>query len=441
MILKGSQRGNAAQLARHLLNLRENEHVELHELRGFSSDGLLDALNEAEAIAKGTRCKQCLFSLSLSPPPGVAVDVATFETAIEMVEMRLGLEGQPRAIVFHEKEGRRHAHAVWPRIDHETMIARNLPWFKTRLNDVAKELFLHHQWEMPKGFIDHALRNPLNFSREEWQQAKRREVDPRMLKAMFRACWHASDNAATLKAALEEKGYFLARGDRRGVVAVDYRGEVYSLSKWSGVKERDVAGRFPKPEKLPSVEATKALIATRMTEKLQTYIKEVDATYGRLSPSVEFRRIQLVQRQRQERKEFGEGHKSRWQAEERARAARLPRGFSGIWHRITGKHAKIKLQNELESLKAWQRDRAEKDALIARQLSERQELQKAVQHFRDQRTKDVGEIENEIGQYLALKRSDLPRVKDFNEKSGVRTPTRTKPKGRDKGFDGPDFTP
>ena len=58
MILKGSQRGNAAQLARHLLNLRENEHVELHELRGCSSEGLLDALHEAEAIARGTRCKQ-----------------------------------------------------------------------------------------------------------------------------------------------------------------------------------------------------------------------------------------------------------------------------------------------------------------------------------------------------------------------------------------------
>lgn len=79
--------------------------------------------------------------------------------------------------------------------------------------------------------------------------------------------------------------------------------------------------------------------------------------------------------------------------------------------------------------------------MISRQLTERQELQKAVQHFREQRTKDIGEIEKEIGEYLALKRNDLPRVKDFNEKSGARTPDRTRPKGRDKGFDGPDFTP
>jgi hypothetical protein len=44
MILKGSQRGGAAQLARHLLKTIENEHVELYEVRGFVSDDLPGAL-------------------------------------------------------------------------------------------------------------------------------------------------------------------------------------------------------------------------------------------------------------------------------------------------------------------------------------------------------------------------------------------------------------
>lgn len=441
MILKGSQRGNAAQLARHLLNLKENEHIEVHELRGFASDGLIDALHETEAVAKGTRCRQCLFSLSLSPPEGERVDIATFETAIEMVEIRLGLEGQPRAVVFHEKEGRRHAHAVWSRIDHETMTAKQLPWFKTRLMDISRELYLHHEWDMPRGFIDQALKSPLNFSREEWQQAKRRDVDPKLLKAMFRACWHASDNAATLKTALEEKGFFLARGDRRGVVAVDYKGEVYALGRWSGVKEKDVTGRFPKPEKLPSIDTAKALIATRMTERLQSFIKEVEATHSRVSPSIDFRRTQMVQRQRQERKELVEAQKERWKAEERARAGRLPRGFSAIWQRITGKYQKVRLQNEVETLKAWQRDRCEKDAMIARQQAERQELQRAVESFREKRNRDVGEIEAEIGKYLALKRDDLPRVKDFNDRSGAKPRTPMRPRDRGKDFKGPEFAP
>ena len=39
MILKGSQRGGALKLAVHLLRLDENDHVEVHELRGFSAAG------------------------------------------------------------------------------------------------------------------------------------------------------------------------------------------------------------------------------------------------------------------------------------------------------------------------------------------------------------------------------------------------------------------
>lgn len=69
MILKGNQRGGANNLAIHLLK-NENEHVEIHELRGFASDSLVSALNEAYAVSRGTRCKKFLFSLSLNPRLG-----------------------------------------------------------------------------------------------------------------------------------------------------------------------------------------------------------------------------------------------------------------------------------------------------------------------------------------------------------------------------------
>ena len=113
MILNANRRGNAKDLARHLLNTRDNDHVELHELRGFVADDLHGAFHESEAIAMGTKCITHLFSLSLSPPAYADVPVETFEKAIDRIENSLGLSDQPRAIVFHEKEGRRHAHAVW----------------------------------------------------------------------------------------------------------------------------------------------------------------------------------------------------------------------------------------------------------------------------------------------------------------------------------------
>lgn len=113
MIIKASQRGGGQNLAVHLLRTDENEHVELHELRGFTSDVLKGAFKESEAISLGTKCRQYLFSVSFSPPEGERVPVDAFVRSIDKAEEKLGLEGQPRAIIFHEKEGRRHAHCVW----------------------------------------------------------------------------------------------------------------------------------------------------------------------------------------------------------------------------------------------------------------------------------------------------------------------------------------
>ncbi len=136
MILKASQRGGGMQLAVHLLK-PENEHVELHEISGFVADDLAGAFKEVYAISKGTRCKQFLFSLSLNPPETEDVPVEVFEDVIARIEAKMGLAGQPRAIVFHEKQGRRHAHCVWSRIDAAKMKAINLPHFKLKLTELS----------------------------------------------------------------------------------------------------------------------------------------------------------------------------------------------------------------------------------------------------------------------------------------------------------------
>jgi hypothetical protein len=96
VILKGNQRAGGLQLARHLLNDRDNDHVTVQELRGFVSDDLQDAFNEAYAISRGTKCKQFLFSLSLNPPETESVSVDVFERAIAEIEDKLGLSNQPR---------------------------------------------------------------------------------------------------------------------------------------------------------------------------------------------------------------------------------------------------------------------------------------------------------------------------------------------------------
>ncbi|OED36824.1 hypothetical protein AB833_25790 [Chromatiales bacterium (ex Bugula neritina AB1)] len=152
MILKGSQRGGGSQLARHLLNTDDNDHVTVHQLRGFVSDNLPDAFKEAHAVSRGTKCQQFLFSLSLNPPESANVQIDVFKATLSSIESKLGLSDQPRAVVLHEKYGRRHAHCVWSRIDADTMKSINLPHFKMKLRDISRQLYLEHGWEMPVGF-------------------------------------------------------------------------------------------------------------------------------------------------------------------------------------------------------------------------------------------------------------------------------------------------
>jgi hypothetical protein len=209
MIIKASNRGGAISLGQHLLKT-ENEHVELHEVRGFIADDVMGAFKEAQAMASGTQCKKFLFSVSLNPPQSESVRVEVFERVADAIEERLGLTGQPRVIIFHEKEGRRHAHAVWSRIDTETLTARKLDFFKTKLNTLSRELFLENGWVMPKGFENPKLRDPTSFTLKEWQQAKRVGLDPRELKSAVQDCWKRSDSATAFSNALEERGLYLA---------------------------------------------------------------------------------------------------------------------------------------------------------------------------------------------------------------------------------------
>ena len=378
MILKGSQRGGAKQLAAHLLKAEENEQVEVYELDGFIADNLHDALQEIYAVSRGTRCQQFMFSVSLNPPQTESVPIEYFEKAIKDIEQNLGLKGQPRAVVFHEKEGRRHCHAVWSRIDTEDMKAINLPYYKMKLRDVSKELYFHYGWQMPKGLLNKEERNPLNFSLEQWQQAKRQGEDPKLLQKLFQDCWAVSDNRLSFEQALKRYGLYLAKGDRRGYVAIDYRGEVYSLSRWLKVKTKALKERLGPADSLPGSQEVKARISRRMTEKLQTYIHQTKKQFKEtLEPIIE-RKKALVRYQQNQREQLQHKQEERWQKESIQRSQRLPKGIKGIWYRITGKHKAIRIQNEAETEQCRIRDRDEKQHLIERQLQERQTLQRQI---------------------------------------------------------------
>jgi hypothetical protein len=399
MILKGSQRAGAKQLSAHLLNERDNEHVRVHELRGFAADDLQGALAEAQAISKGTKCRQFLFSLSLNPPKGAEVGEETFEKAADQAERALGLDDQPRAIVFHEKEGRLHAHVVWSRIDAATMRAINLPHFKRRLNEVSRELFLENGWTLPDGLRSDQGKSPLNFTLAEWQQAKRLGRDPREIKDVFRQAWARSDTLNALAAALGERGYFLAKGDRRGLVAVDLEGEVYAVAKWAGVKVREARAK-PGEAALPSIDAVRMEVAKLVTDKLKTFVQDVRAKHKSETAILRKQVDALRDTHANERSILLNKQEERWSRETQERSDRLRAGLRGLWDNITGRARAIRAINEEEAIRGLRRDRAQRDTLIWAQVKERQPLQARLDALRARHINERQLLTQELVRHL-----------------------------------------
>jgi hypothetical protein len=421
MILKASQRGGGQDLAQHLTRLDDNEHMELAELRGFAADDLRGAFKEAEAISRGTKCRQYLFSLSLSPPPEANVSEEVFRSTIDGIEQRLGLEGQPRAIVFHEKEGRRHAHCVWSRIDAETMTARTLPYFKNKLMAASRELYLEHGWTLPRGLETPSERNPTNFTLAEWQQAKRQGIDPRWIKQTVQGCWSASDNRKAFERSLEEKALFLARGDRRGFVVLDHGGEVYALPRLLDVKTKDVRARLGDGDDLRSVDETKKTIGQRMTPAIRRHVEEARDRFRDRSAKLGAAKEAMTQAHRKARSELQARQSQDWQRETKERADRLPKGWRGLWQRLTGRYQEIRSQNEAEAARTQLRQAQERQGLAERQLDQRRTLQAEFKALRGQQAAQLNDLRADIGRYLRLTRGQEPaRARERSASLGLR---------------------
>ena len=104
MIPKGNQRGGGQQLATHLLNAFDNERIEVADMRGAVAPDLHGAFAEWQAQSKATNARKYLYSMSVNPDHRQRdFSREDYLEFIDRAEKKLGLQNQPRAIVFHEK--------------------------------------------------------------------------------------------------------------------------------------------------------------------------------------------------------------------------------------------------------------------------------------------------------------------------------------------------
>ena len=204
--------------------------------------------------------------------------------------------------------------------------------------------------------------------------------------------------AAAFGQALRQRGFLLARGDRRAVVAVDLTGEVYAVARWAGIKTRDVATRIGNADAgCPPLRERQAEASCLVRDKLEGFVvnrirslrpggtsRSRPAAAPWWSVTVTPGPSSIAQQEQ------------RRAAELQARAARFRTGLRGIWDRVTGRTAQIRRLNEQETAAAETRDRAERQHLVDRQLAERQELQRDITRARFRYSREMTGLRREM---------------------------------------------
>lgn len=390
MITKASQRGGGQQLATHLLNARDNERVEVLQIRGSVARDLHGAFAEWEAISSATKCRKNLYSLSINPDPQQRkLSRAEIREFVTRVETTLGLKDQPRAVVCHVKGGREHYHVAWSRIDAARMKAVQLSHDRYKIRATVREFAREKGLDLPHG-IARDLRGRFNeraraVTHAEKQQEERTGISKDQRRREITEAWQRSDSGPSFVRALAGLGYHIARGDRRGYVVVDRHGEIHSLARQiEGVRTRQIEDRLRDlpPDSLPPVAKAREFARQRDSASIkEKFARAVAAERARLDEAHRTRRAALdqikaglEQRHRAEREALLSIQRDRNKAAAEERRAQERKGFSAFLAKITGIEA---LKNRRIKEQDAQRTEAQREnigELTRRQERERRDL-------------------------------------------------------------------
>lgn len=268
MIIKGGSRSGPKQLAAHLLRTDTNETVRILDDTYSVSGDLMEALVDMQTLTMAVRGTKGLYHANIDPEAHYEMTDEQWFRAVEVLEKELGLDGQPRVVVMHEKKDRQHLHVVWARTDMEQLKLRsdsmNYPAHERA--SLALELEFGHEHVPGKHAKKHLNRDQptpvAEMNHAEWQQWERTGLHPKERKTLITELYQQSDTGQAFHAALNENGYILAKGDRRALVVVDMAGDAHSLTRQvNGARAAEIKGKLADVdlEKLPSVEEAREL--------------------------------------------------------------------------------------------------------------------------------------------------------------------------------------
>jgi len=286
-------------LAVHLTRIDTNERVEVKEIRGVAAEDLRGALLEMEAVASGMRSTKPFYHGSINTLAEERLTDRQRNHAIDRLEAELGLTGQARVVVVHDKKDREHCHIVWSRIDLERMAAISDSHNYRKHEQVARDLEREFGHERVQGAHieregrERPKRTP---SHAEMLQADRTGLSPNEAKEQITALWRSTDSGQAFASALKANGWVLARGDRRDFVVIDQKGGTHSLARRiEGANTKDIRERMADIDirRLPSVTEAKDIQRARQSqdaERVQQTPGEISGAGTREAPHADLGR-------------------------------------------------------------------------------------------------------------------------------------------------------
>jgi len=224
MIITGKARQNGSQLGAYLVNKGENENITPLEIRGSTARNVADAVYDFSLMTELTkRGRQGIYHATISPEIGEDAKFGAEDWlhCADVLEKKLGLTGQNRVVVKHEKIGkdgqlRQHLHVVWQR-EKEGKLVR----------------------------MSHNYRQHDSARRDlETEYGHKLTKQPQLIKEQLTKIWETARDGRAFMQKAKEAGYLVTKSMKRAYTVIDQRGEKMDLvrqligSKTETVREK-----------------------------------------------------------------------------------------------------------------------------------------------------------------------------------------------------------
>ncbi len=175
-----------------------------------------------------------VYSYSLAWAIGETPSVEDMEAAAMQTLKALGLQEHQALMVEHKDTEHVHIHVIANLVHPQTGRVANVYKDQLTLSKWAQD------YEERTGRVHCAARVENNAAREEGAYVKHKD-NPAAHAPSIEELYASCDSGKAFRNALEEVGYRLGRGDRRGFIVMDQSGKIHSLSRQlKGQRAKDI---------------------------------------------------------------------------------------------------------------------------------------------------------------------------------------------------------